>query len=91
MILDSKKEGKNLDRMAAGIPRSLYAFNVSCMKFWCVVIVIVIVVVVVVVVIPKHFIVATFKKITAYLNAVILPCLLSSRYEGTLSSVSICF
>jgi hypothetical protein len=31
MILDSKQE-KNLDRMAAEIPRILSAFNISCMK-----------------------------------------------------------
>jgi hypothetical protein len=32
MILDSKEEEKNLDRMAAGIPRILSVFNISCMK-----------------------------------------------------------
>jgi cobyric acid synthase len=45
----------------------------------------------VVVVVPKHFIVATFKKSNMTLNAVILFCVLSTRYEDTLSSVTLCF
>jgi hypothetical protein len=31
------------------------------------------------------------KQITISLNAVILFCVLSTRYEGTLSSVTLCF
>ena len=99
MILDSKQEEKFLYRMAAGIPRNLSGFNISCMKCWPVVAVVVVVVVVevvvvviiIIVVIPKKSNIATFKKNTIYLNAVILFRVLSTRYEGTLSSVTLYF
>ena len=40
---------------------------------------------------PKTSISPHLKKNTIYLDAVVLFCVLSTRYEGTLSSVTFCF